>query len=96
LSCPLLKFEKWPGLLSLTDLYKVAVERGMAGGKVEPKNWSRRDGQGFIEHIAKESKVTKCHVYQTKRGAGGGTFAHPQIALAYAKCADLKTCADVT
>ena len=44
-------------------------------------------GQGvdFIEFVAENLKVNAADVYKAVRGKHGGTFAHWQIALAYAK-----------
>ena len=89
-------------LVCITDIYKIAVERGMAEGKLEPKfyfrksnprksgtsgNISESGGEGlqFVEYLAENLKVSVTHIYKTTRGKGGGTFAHWQIALAYAK-----------
>ena len=89
-------------LVCLTDLFKLAVEKNLAGGKLDPRQWSRpqravksgstgktdivvSDGRQFIDFVAKNLNVAATHIYKTKRGAGGGTYAHWQIALAYAK-----------
>lgn len=89
-------------LVCITDLFKVATEKGMAEGKLEPKfyfrksnprksgtsgNISESGGEGlqFVEYLAENLKVSATHVYKTTRGKHGGTFAHWQIALAYAK-----------
>ena len=45
----------------------------------------RPDGYQFVEYLAEKLKVSATHIYKTTRGKGGGTFAHWQIALAYAK-----------
>lgn len=42
-------------------------------------------GRDFIEFVAAQLNVPCADIYATKRGKGGGTFAHWQIALAYAK-----------
>ena len=73
------------GLVSLTDLYKVAAAQGQTHGKSDPRDWQRRDGEDFIAFVADQLNVARGHIYATKRGGGGGTFAHWQIALAYAK-----------
>ena len=89
-------------LVCITDIYKLAVERGMAEGKLDPRRWSEksrnivsgtsgktslveRDGRQFIDSVAKNLNVAANDIYKTKRGKGGGTYAHWQIALAYAK-----------
>lgn len=90
------------GLVSLNDVYRIAIERGLDGGKLEPKfyfrksnprksgtsgNISESGGEGlqFVEYLAENLKVSATHIYKTKRGKGGGSFAHWKIALAYAK-----------
>lgn len=89
-------------LICITDIYKIAVERGMADGKLEPKFYFRKsnprksgtsgkvseaagEGMQFVESVAENLKVSAAHIYKTTRGKGGGTYAHWQIALAYAK-----------
>lgn len=42
-------------------------------------------GRDFIDFVANAQKVDAAHLYATTRGKGGGTWAHWQIALAYAK-----------
>lgn len=42
-------------------------------------------GWDFIETVAGALNVRSEHIMKTQRGKGGGTFAHWQIALAYAK-----------
>lgn len=89
-------------LVCITDIYKIAIERGLDGGKLDPRRWTEkpraiksgtsgkvsfteRDGYQFVEFIAKSLNAARCDIYKTTRGKGGGTFAHWQIALAYAK-----------
>jgi post-segregation antitoxin (ccd killing protein) len=67
--------------VSLTDLW-------IASGKDEnkaPKYWRRNEGYGFIKTLAETLNVTENHLLKTTRGKSGGTWAHWQIALAYAK-----------
>ena len=70
------------GLVSLTDLHK-------ASGKSvhhRPTIWLRQsEAVEFSAALAEKLNVPVDHIYQSKRGVGGGTFAHWQIALAYAK-----------
>lgn len=73
------------GLVSLTDLFKAAQAAGWAEGKSSPRDWQRRDGDQFIDFVASQLNVARGHVYAATKGKGGGTFAHWQIALAYAK-----------
>lgn len=42
-------------------------------------------GHDFIRFVAEQSNADAARIYATKRGQGGGTYAHWQIALAYAK-----------
>lgn len=73
------------GLVSLTDIYAAAEREGVSDGKQSPYEWSRRDGTNFIAFVAENLNTAQRRIYQSKRGKGGGTFAHWQIALAYAK-----------
>jgi hypothetical protein len=75
-------------LVSLTSIYKQAVERGLADGKRDPRRWSKEEGAQFIDFIAENLHVRKSDIYKASKARidrGGGTYAHPQIALAYAK-----------
>ena len=89
-------------LVCLTDLYKLAIERGMAEGKRAPNQYFRKtnvrksgtsgnvsdfagEGWDFVEHVAKSLDLHSVQVYKTTRGKGSSTFAHWQIALAYAQ-----------
>ena len=89
-------------LVCITDIYKIAVERGMAEGKRAPNQYFRKtnvrksgtsgnisdfagEGWDFVEHVAKSLNVHSVQVYKTTRGKGSSTYAHWQIALAYAK-----------
>lgn len=73
------------GLVSLTDLFAAAQAEGLADGKQDPRQWKRRDGEQFIGFMTEQLNVSERHIYIGTRGKGGGTFAHWQIALAYAK-----------
>lgn len=73
------------GLISLTGIFDRATALGISEGKQSPYEWSRRDGQQFIDFVAENLNTAKCRIYKSKRGKGGGTFAHWQIAMAYAK-----------
>ncbi|WP_110952998.1 KilA-N domain-containing protein [Anaerosinus massiliensis] len=68
--------------VSMTDLWK-------ASGKnpnQQVRFWiSQEASQEFIKTLVKAENSTVNTVLNTKRGRTGGTFAHPQIALAYAK-----------
>jgi len=73
------------GLVSLTDMYNAACSQGWADKKRNPSDWSIEAGADFIDFVAKNLNTRKQGIYKTARGKGGGTFAHWQIALAYAK-----------
>ena len=73
-------------LVSLTDIFTAAERDGFSDGKRKPGDWAREAGADFIDFVADNLNTRKTGIYQTKRGKhGGGTFAHWQIALAYAK-----------
>jgi hypothetical protein len=66
--------------VSLTDMWKAA---GSDPSK-RPVDWLRsKAATDFIAHV--ELIVGNSHLYETSAGKRGGTFAHWQIALAYAK-----------
>lgn len=68
-------------MLSLTDMWK-------AGGGDEakrPANWSRKEGAEFISFLSDADNMPMGHIIRAERGRNGSTFAHWQIALAYAK-----------
>ena len=71
-------------LVCITDIYKIAVERGLDGGKRNPSDWSLEAGSSFIDFVAKSLNVVVSRIFKTKRGKGGGTYASKDIALAYA------------
>lgn len=70
------------GFISLNDMW---VAAGCPEGKRDPRRWKDEAGQEFIDHIAKSLNVRIADIYKTTRGKFGGTWAHWQIALAYAK-----------
>lgn len=71
-------------MVSLTDMWKAS---GSDESK-RPADWARKDGSEFIAHVAEFLNMPHGHI-QTKRGGSGAgrgaTYAHWQIALAYAK-----------
>ena len=74
-------------MISMTDLWK---EAGSPKNK-DPKFWLRQDSSvQLTETVSGILKVTQDHLIKIKRGKGGGTWAHKQIALAYAKYLDAK------
>ena len=69
-------------MVSLTDLWKAA------GGdpKQKPAHWVQQDNvQAFITSVEKKEKVRRKYLFKAVTGRTGGTYAHWQIALAYAK-----------
>jgi len=70
------------GLICLTDLWKAA---GKPEGKHDPRLWKLKAGSQFIDSVAEKLNVSPGNIYKTARGKNGGTYAHWQIALAYAK-----------
>lgn len=72
-------------MVSLTDLWKAA---GSPKGK-NPNDWTRQDNtQQLIETSAGILNTVSDRIIKSKKGKGGGTYAHKQIALAYAKYLD--------
>ena len=70
-----------PDMLSLTDMWKAA---GSPENR-EPFNWARKEGAQFIDAVTLTHNLPDSQVMDVKRGKGGGTWAHWQIGLAYAK-----------
>ena len=68
-------------LVNLTNAWKAA---GRPENK-EPKQWKRKSGREFIETLTKKLKVPSEHLWNSVPGRYGGTFAHWQVFLAYAK-----------
>lgn len=83
-------------LVCLTDLFKLAVEKNLAGGKLDPRQWSRpqravKSGStGKTDIVVSDGRqfidnaISNGGVFKTKRGKGGGSYASKDIALAYA------------
>lgn len=69
-------------LVCLTDMWKAA---GQPHGKESPRDWKRHAGKQFIDFVAKFLNAAPARIWDARRGQGGGTFAHWQIGLAYAK-----------
>jgi hypothetical protein len=68
-------------LVNLTRAWKAI---GSPDNK-DPRQWKRKGGREFIETLSKKLNVPSEHIYTTVRGKRGGTYAHWQIFLAYAK-----------
>lgn len=50
----------------------------------DPREWRRKSGRSFIADLARNLNVAESHIMVSRRGKGGSTVAHWQIALAYA------------
>lgn len=69
-------------MVNLTDMWKSA---GSDPAK-RPSEWLRHDATvEFVECVAAAHNVGVAHIMRGTRGKGGATFAHWQVALAYAK-----------
>lgn len=68
-------------MLSLTDMWRAA---GSPNNR-EPFNWARKEGAAFIEAVSIAQNLPDSQVLKSKQGRNGGTFAHWQIGIAYAK-----------
>lgn len=68
--------------MNLTELWK-------ANGAIRtqaPNFWlTADDTKEFVDTVCKKLNATQDCIIETKRGKGGGTWAHKQIGLAYAK-----------
>lgn len=73
-------------MLSLTDMWKAA---GSPADR-RPAEWKRNEGAAFIAFLGQTLNVGMAHIWKGERGVGGGTWAHWQVAMAYAKCLNPK------
>ena len=68
--------------INMTDLWKSSGENN----DKRPNDWINiNESKVFINTVAKKLNKTVGLILETKRGGAGGTYAHKQIALAYAK-----------
>lgn len=68
--------------LSLTDMWRAAG----ADPTKQPARWARMPPtQEFAAHLAANGTIPPISGFETQRGNGGGTWAHWQLGLAYAK-----------
>lgn len=67
--------------LNLTDMWK-ASKKSL---NYNPNNWIRKEGNNFINTVAIKLNTTVSRILKTQPGRNGGTWAHWQIGLAYAK-----------
>lgn len=68
-------------MINLTHLWKASGSNRYAN----PYEWSRKEGRQFIEALNQMLNTPENRIIKTTRGKNGGTWAHWQIALAYAK-----------
>lgn len=68
-------------MVSLTDMWRAAG----SPANMEPYNWARKEGASFVAAVTVTHNLPDSQVMTKKRGKSGATFAHWQIALAYAK-----------
>ena len=69
-------------MLSLTDMWRAAG----AEPSQQPAKWREHEGtKDFVSHIASVLLIGEDGCFQTLRGTEAGTWAHWQIAFAYAK-----------
>ena len=79
-------------LLSLTDMWRAAGEPESK----RPNDWlALTSTKEFVDSIANILNAEISGIIKTTRGKGGGTWAHWQIALAYAKTLDHRLHAEV-
>lgn len=71
-------------MLNLTDMWR---SKGSPENR-EPFNWARKEGASFIEAVSVAHNLPDSQVMTKKRGKSGGTWAHWQVGLAYAKYLD--------
>jgi hypothetical protein len=82
-------------MVSLTDVYKQAKDRGLVEGKRKPGDWAREAGALYIDFLAKTMNTRKTGIYTATRGAGGGASGHPLVALEYARYLSEELAAEV-
>jgi hypothetical protein len=69
-------------MISLNAIYEIAD----SPENQDPNQWKRLPKtQELIETLANKLNMGLSHIIKTKRGKGGGTWAHWQLAVAYAK-----------
>ena len=74
-------------MFSLTDLWRLSG----SPKNQNPNDWIRTDSAiELIETVASILNTVSNRIIKSKRGKGGGTFSHKNIALAYAKYLDPK------
>lgn len=73
------------GRFCLNDIYEFSSKKK----NTDPRTWLRQDNvQDLITAVSGVLNVSLNHIIKSKRGKGGGTYAHRNIFLAYAKYLD--------
>lgn len=72
-------------MISLTDLWK---EAGSDNQKTPAKWQESEPTQRFIKAVSRILNIGISDIIKSKRGKGGGTYAHKQIAIEYAQYLD--------
>lgn len=73
------------GMFSLTGLWKIAG----SDPQKAPAKWQETEmAIGFLSATSKILNIAKNDIIKSKRGKGGGTEAHKQVALEYAQYLD--------
>ncbi len=67
-------------MVSLTAMWKAA---GEGNRHRNPGEWARYEGKEVIASISQNQNTGTTRILETRRGKGGGTWAHRRIALAY-------------
>jgi hypothetical protein len=69
-------------MLNLTDMWRAAK----ADPSKQPAKWREHEGtRAFIDYMSETLRQEESLLFATKEGRGGGTLAHWQIGMAYAK-----------
>lgn len=77
--------KKENGMFSLTGLWKIAG----SDPQKAPAKWQETEmAIGFLSATSKILNIAKNDIIKSKRGKGGGTEAHKQVALEYAQYLD--------
>lgn len=67
-------------MVNLTAMWRAA---GAGNRYRNPTEWTRKEGKAVIASIRHEVNTPEKRILETRRGKGGGTWAHRRIALAY-------------
>jgi hypothetical protein len=79
------ELEEREGLISLTAIWKLAG----SPGTLRPNDWKNFPSVvELAQQVAQELNTSPTCIYETRKGRGGGTWAHWKMALAYAASLD--------